>query len=65
VVNEHSFILIRQMAALVRCAWVDVCTAPNASRFVCKHIPANMRYTFRGIRHVERYQIAAVTFKGA
>ena len=28
MVNEHSFILIRQMAALVRRALVEVCTVP-------------------------------------
>jgi len=28
VVNGHSFILIRQMAALVRCALAEVCTVP-------------------------------------
>ena len=28
VVNGHSFILIRQMAALVRRALAEVCTAP-------------------------------------
>ena len=28
MVNGHSFILIRQMAALVRCALAEVCTVP-------------------------------------
>jgi len=28
VVNGHSFVLIRQMAALVRCALAEVCTVP-------------------------------------
>jgi len=28
VINEHSFILIRQMAALVRRALAEVCTVP-------------------------------------
>jgi len=38
VVNGHSFILIRQMAALVRRALFEVCTAPSASSTVVHKI---------------------------
>ena len=37
MVNRHLFILIHQMAALVRCALAEVCTVPVllATEYVC------------------------------
>jgi len=39
VVNEHSFILIRQMVALVRRAFAEVRTVPVISYGLCSDVP--------------------------
>jgi len=40
VFNRHSFILIRQMAALIRRALVEVCTVPVLLAVTCQTMTA-------------------------